>query len=706
MQDTDIIQQDVDNAQPEAMEDGKSYKPKPEESVISKYIDQRSESMKAWRKSLNIEKRWDEADKEYLPNELEPSEQTWPLRKHYETDQQVGLRAPLIRIGDDANDWRSQSRSMTLLNKMQIALTLIIEQDPEAVLVALVKKYEKSIPLARSLWKRSWAVTRSVNILKLICFDLMKYGWGVQRTFPRKIQFDKEVLTEFDPEDASKNKYETRQNMFFNDVWRQRLDPRYTWIDETTRPYDHMSMNDCYYEIDYTFDAFCNEFKQYPNYKFVKRDSLEPSHQDRLSKNKEEMKRKDLVTVGFYENRLKDLFAIRVNVGKIMLHVGPHPNDDSMLSLSHAPWIIRDSNLPFGVSLWEVIRQNKKLYDKMQNMTMDQLTLSIYKMFFYTGTSNFLNDGMIKIEPGVGKQIINGKIDWMDIPGPGADSWKGLDYLDKEMETDSGIGVVLEGGVPSGRHTRAELQQQKEASLMRLKAPIDNLADLVDQDAYISLSWMSQLYSTPQVMEFSTPSQLLEFEAENDIQHQHIFQDSPKDNIQATFLPQLALHLEDRNGRLTESKQSQFFQVGKGPLATKNLKWKGIFKTVPKSLIVTSEAMERKEKLEMANLLIPMFGQPPEIMLKPAKQIIESHEEDPEDWLPDAWLAMDKGQKPLFTPTAPPGGPPQGGIPGNQSTMQGAAGTGKPQAPTVVPQRNITGAGKVPGVNAAMPLNR
>ena len=480
------------------------------------------------------------------------------------------------------------------------------------------------------------------------------------------------------------------------------MDPRYTWIDETTKPYDHMSMNDCYYEIDYPYDAFINEFKQYPNYKFVKRNALDPKHQERLSKNKEEMKRKDLVTVGFYENRLKDLFCIRSNVDKVVLYAGPHPNDDSMLSLSHGFWILRDSNLPYGVSLWEIIRQDKKLYDKMKNMTMDQLTLSIYKMFFYTGTSNFLNDGMIKIEPGVGKQIINGKVDWMEIPGPGDDSWKGLDYLDKEMESDSGIGIVLEGGIPTGRHTRAEMQQQKEASLMRLKTPIENIADIVDQDAYTSMSWMAQLYSTPQIMEFSTPQQLLDFEKENDTQHQQLYQDNPGDNIQATFLPQLALHLEDRKGMLQESKNSQFFQVGKGPLATKNLKWKGIFKTVPKSLVVTSEALERAGKTEMVNLLVPMFAQPPELMLKPAKQLLDVHDEDPEDWLPDAWLQLDKNgpqQQPLFVPQGGfPGQPPQqpGGMPSNQKTMQGAASTGPMAAPRVVPQRNLSGPSPIP----------
>jgi hypothetical protein len=42
---------------------------------------------------------------------------------------------------------------------------------------------------------------------------------------------------------------------------------------------------------------------------------------------------------------------------------------------------------------------------------MDQLVLSIYKMFFYTGTNTMTGDGQIEIVPGKGVQNLGGKVD-------------------------------------------------------------------------------------------------------------------------------------------------------------------------------------------------------------------------------------------------------------------------------------------------------
>ena len=109
--------------------------------------------------------------------------------------------------------------------------------------------------------------------------------------------------------------------------------------------------------------------------------------------------RKDIITIGFYENKLKDLYAIYLPSKQIVLSYSPLPNDEGQLSLWHTYWALRDARIPFGIGLWEIIRNDKGLYDKMSNMTMDQLVLSIYKMFFYSGTTNIsTGDGTITID--------------------------------------------------------------------------------------------------------------------------------------------------------------------------------------------------------------------------------------------------------------------------------------------------------------------
>jgi hypothetical protein len=315
---------------------------------------------------------------------------------------------------------------------------------------------------------------------------------------------------------------------------------------------------------------------------------------------------------------------------------------------------------------------------------MDQLCLAINKMFFYTGTTNLLGDGKIKITPGVGEQIVNGKIDWMEVPTPGAEAWQGLAYLKNAMDENSMVDVAMPQ--KKGKLTLGEQMQAKEQQLRRMRIPLENIADAIDQDAYITLSWMSQVYATPEIKEFTSQQERLDYEKENQVEPHEMFATGDK-GITAAYLPQLALHLEDRNGDLFDSKDSKFFKVGKD-IKSSQLKWRGIFKTIPKSIVSPSQEVEKQRKMQMANIIMPLLSQPPEIFMKPVKQILKANEEDPQDWLPDTWLQSDKKQQPLFVQQGlqqgQPGQEPQG------QTMQAGMPPGPQQTQTVVPPQQIS----------------
>src|ERR1019366_8490101 len=146
------------------------------ERVTASYIKKRSGEMIKFRQQLKVEGRWREADQEYLPHELDFG----TTRKRFETDQDTGLRSRMVPVGDITQQWRQASSAPTLLAKIQTAIGLIIDQMPEAELVALVKKYEKTTELAYALWKRNWQISQAKEKLKLIIFDLIKYGWAAQ----------------------------------------------------------------------------------------------------------------------------------------------------------------------------------------------------------------------------------------------------------------------------------------------------------------------------------------------------------------------------------------------------------------------------------------------------------------------------------------------------------------------------------------------
>ena len=135
---------------------------------------------------------------------------------------------------------------------------------------------------------------------------------------------------------------------------------------------------------------------------------------------------------------------------------------------------------------------------------------------------------------------------------------------------------------------------------------------------------------------------------------------------------------------------------------------------VPTSILAPSEELEKQRKAEIFNQLVPLLASPPELVLKPVKQLLKINDEDPEDWVPDAWLELEKGtaEQQLFVnnpelqqggmETPVEGGTPSQGVSGAR-TMQGQAGTAPQRgAPTVVPQNQIQQGNRAGGVLGAI----
>lgn len=657
------------------------YSPKEDEKTKRDYIKKRILIMQEARKNVlgkNIETIWKDADKDYQPKELE-SETT---RKIFESSDTLGLRSRLVQVGDKTEAWRNKNSEPTLLVKIQTALSIIIDRNPEAVFESLTKKYEVTTKLAHSLWQSSWKIDQSKGQLKLFVFNLAKYGWACGRTYPRIIKRNKSILTKLDTEHPEKNEYEEKVIVDFNGVHRENLDPYKVWVDEMAVPNDPHSINDWYFEKDYNYDSAMLEFGHYANWDFVQKSAKKINESEDKEKTTEN---KEIVTIGFYENKNKDLYGIYIPSQDILLYSSPNPNDDGKLSLWQTYWNLRDARTIFGIGLWEIIKQKKGLYDKMVNMTMDQLVLAIYKMFFYSGTNTQLGDGTIKITPGKGFQNLGGKVDFLEVPGPGNESWEGLKFIKSGMDDDSGVTPTLEGDI-TGK-TLGEILHAKEAALKRLSLPIDNIADALSNEAYISLSWLAQTLSVPEVQEFANESELLAYEKETELNHFEL--SSTQDEfgnttgLTASFLPEVALNLkkDEDNETLIEDKEKRFFQIGK-EIPIHQLRWEGIITVKPGSILSPSIELEKQRKNAVANLLVPLFQGPPDLFLKPAIQILKINDEDPEDWLPQTWLDFMQG-KPLPQPEQPLF------VPENPETMQNKAGLSPKSSQTVVPKSEV-----------------
>jgi len=228
---------------------------------------------------------------------------------------------------------------------------------------------------------------------------------------------------------------------------------------------------------------------------------------------------------------------------------------------------------------------------------------------------------------------------------------------------------------------------------------------------------MTQIYSTPEIKNFATSTELMAYEKESGLTHNQLFGKPNEmgeiEEYKATFLPELSLHLEEKNGQLYESKESRYFQIGKD-IKLEELGWRGIIDIIPTSILAPSEELEKQRKAEVFNLLVPLLRLPPELVLKPSKQLLKANDEDPEDWLPDAWLELEKGtagqqlfinnpaleQQGIMTPE---GGamPPQTAI--GEQTLQGQMGTSPNQGgQRVVPQNQIQQGAQTGGIMGAI----
>jgi hypothetical protein len=220
-----------------------TYVASKKEADLQKFTQKRIDKMQNYRKAVlggkDIEKIWREADKEY-----EPRSDEFAGKKMYASDDELGLRSSIITIDDNRKSWKSKNSDPTLFVKIQTALSIILDKDPEAAFQALVKRYDATTKIAHSLWKSSWAIDNSKQQFKLFSFNLAKYGWACGRTYPKIITRSKKILVEIDTDNPENNKYEEKVITDFNGIHRENLDPYRTWIDEMTRPNDPTSTND------------------------------------------------------------------------------------------------------------------------------------------------------------------------------------------------------------------------------------------------------------------------------------------------------------------------------------------------------------------------------------------------------------------------------------------------------------------------------
>jgi hypothetical protein len=580
----------------------------------------------------NIEDIWKAADNAYIPHELKTSGGT----KGFLNEDGGATSVPATFRADD--DWQEDSAPASPYIKIQTAMSILIDRNPKAVFKAATKQYESSSLLMKELYNNNWDTAKSKEQLKLLVLNGAKYGVFCGRTAVLDIGREVRDITNYDPSDPSKNTYETQYITIYNDVYRWALDPWKCWFDDMAKPGEPFSMNDWMRYEDVSWDAFVEKFGKFKNFKYVTpHKQIESS--DAEPEKKVIIQAENTIRLWFYENLSRDTFYLQTEDGIVLVNEPiPFSPKNKRLSCWVAPWTLRHQSSVYGIGVYEAMRNDYKLYTKIRNMTMDQLVQSIYKSWFYEGTSSATETGEIRTKPGIGIQMNNAKsIVWNEVPGPGKDAWAGIEFSEKQIDDSTGITKTLEGEL-SPNAKAFDIAQTREASLRRMKLPLDNLGYVLELDAYISVALFEELYSEPEVLQITDPDKIEEYrkQAAQGIMMPNEMMNNEDGSLTINKFREFPIYLDrDKEGNILQTKEEKFFKV-----KPEDLGWEGKICITGQSVIAESPLLEKQNKLEMANLLIPLFVQPPEVVMPAAKQILKAYDEDPEDWLPTTWLQM------------------------------------------------------------------
>ena len=621
-----------------------------EEAAMEFFQDRRGQLFRARQNVLNrnIEDIWRAADRAYQPHSTETSSK----KRILASDDEIGWRSrPVVQIG--ADDWQEDSVPVNAYIKIQTALGILIDRNPEGVFNPSAPQFEANTLLMEQLYKRSWDIARSKEQLKLFIFNLAKYGWAAGRTYPLVIKRDVRDIKKFVPSNPNQNQYEDATVTVFDDIFREAMSPWQVWIDDMARPDNMRSVNDWLYYKDFTFENFMGQFGHLRNAKFVKPSRIGEISEDNLrtsSLNKVEIQNDRIVRVWFYENLERDMFYIQTDPvnQKVVLVNEPLPFSpkNKRLSRWQGYWTLRDDRTVYGIGVYEAMRNSAKIHTKVRNMTIDQVVLSIYKPGFHQNANQLEGDGTIQIKPGVSTQVLNPReMTWMDIPGPGRDAKEMIEFTSKEMDDATGITPTIEGAV-TGK-TAFEVAQSREFSLKRLRIPLQSIATALETEAYITIGLIQETYSVPKVNKIGGRNLISQYREEI-LQNPDIFFVKNGQLFMNEFRTVLLNIEENEDGEMEASESSKFFTV-----TPDKLKWEGVINVNPQSVLFESEILRKQQTQEMVNTLVPMFVGDPRLLFKPAKQILKANKQDPKDWLPDSWLQFEQTGE--LTPELTPG---------------------------------------------------
>ncbi len=374
-------------------------------------------------------------------------------------------------------------------SKILIATSVLAGKLPDAEVIADDKIYARA---TYELWKRGWALNggNGANTLMMVYQNLFTYGWAAWRVYPRRVQVERNGV----------------EKILFDDIYREPLDPKRTWLGTGFNHGDYWSQMEVYYEKDMPKDEF---FEKYPEAENQKK-NLEYCSVSEEAKDENSEKSRTHVTIGYYENVLLNKYVMKC--GKMVIYDGELPNDESHGSVVVVRCFVKNPNDPHGVGLYEMMRGNTALFTYINSLNAQQVEAEIFPLLFgaqvQNGTATYKR----------GPNIVNPKH-----PGSGIDVVRttgnvaqGIAFGDKQkqsIEENTGVNNIVAG--QNAENTLGSTVILKEAAYNRLTPPKNSVVSGLQTDAHIANSWVQQTYGVDKVFMIDSDEALAEFAKQN-----------------------------------------------------------------------------------------------------------------------------------------------------------------------------------------------
>lgn len=591
--------------------------------------------------------------------------------------------------------------------KVQAALSILVDRNPEIMLHERNPKFTANRELMKGLALSSWQNTNSLGQFKLSIFNCAKRGWFAGRTYNKKITHTAKFLEGV--ADDGKKTWKEKTITKMDDIAYYNLNNFNVWIDEQAVPDDFYSARDWMWREVWHIDDIRRIFpvSEYPNMAHVSsggdtnevRGGLSVTSTSTPSVgNTAKQTKQGMTEIFFYENQYDDWFIVEIN--GVMIAWEPLPQNSKRLSGVWGYWNLRSAETIYGVGVVEEMEKDEQVLDRVLNMSLRQLLMTIAPPGFYTGPEE-PEDENIKYTAGTLRRMASPDlIKFLEIPPGNENGMKWMDYLRDHQDKLTGITDTLEGNSSDegANPTAFQVGVDREAALQRLRLPLKQFQYALEWEFNNRIELIKQVYSDFEVEQLESDEDIFDYLREVNQDPDFYFienEDDPdKEQFFAKRYRQVEMSLEqDAKGNFVPSDTKKFFHV-----KPEYLIFEGGVTIRIGSLLVQSTELERADILQMSNIIVPLVtggdtGQPgdPNIVGKPVKQLLQAFDYDPKKWLPDSWLEvlykepMDLGpmkpqqtQQPGQQPNQQPNQPPAPAPGGAAGALQ-----------TVVPQRQL-----------------